>query len=120
VSLEDAVWGAVIGYLILWIIYWGFKLLTGKEGMGYGDFKLLAALGAFVGWQHLVVIILLSSVVALAVALIAQVFPNQKQHDPTLPNGAFPFGPFLGIAGWITILYGETIVTWYFAWMGIA
>lgn len=120
VSLEDAVWGAVIGYLVLWIIYWGFKLLTGKEGMGYGDFKLLAALGSFVGWQHLVVIILLSSVVALAVALIAQVFPNQKQHDPTLPNGAFPFGPFLGIAGWITILYGETIVTWYFAWMGIA
>lgn len=120
VSLEDAVWGAVIGYLILWIIYWAFKLLTGKEGMGYGDFKLLSALGAFVGWQHLLVIILLSSVVAIVFALIAQAIPTNKQKDATVPDGAFPFGPFLGIAGWLTILYGEPIVRWYFVWTGIA
>ena len=120
VSLEDAVWGAVIGYLILWIIYWAFKLLTGKEGMGYGDFKLLSALGAFVGWQHLLVIILLSSVVAIVFALIAQAIPTNKQKDATVPDGAFPFGPFLGIAGWLTILYGESIVGWYFTWTGIA
>ena len=120
VSLEDAVWGAVIGYLILWIIYWAFKLLTGKEGMGYGDFKLLSALGAFVGWQHLLVIILLSSVVAIVFALIAQAIPTNKQKDATVPDGAFPFGPFLGVAGWLTILYGESIVGWYFTWTGIA
>lgn len=122
VSLHDAVIGAALGYFILWSIYWGFKLLTGKEGMGYGDFKLLSALGAFVGWQYLLVIILLSSVVALVIAIGAMAISNKTSttNDETVPAGAFPFGPFLGIAGWLTILYGDSIVETYFSLMGLS
>lgn len=97
VPLNEAVWGAVLGYLSLWLIYWGFKLLTGKEGMGYGDFKLLAALGAWLGWQALPLILMLSSVVGTVVALALIAL---KKHDRTQP---LPFGPYLAAAGIIMI-----------------
>jgi leader peptidase (prepilin peptidase)/N-methyltransferase len=96
------------GYLALWSVYWLFKLLTGKEGMGYGDFKLLAALGAWLGWQHLPMIILLSSLVGLVFGLI-QLRLKQQGIDK-----AFPFGPYLAIAGWVSLMWGNDIMGWYF------
>ncbi len=108
VSLTDAVIGAMAGYLILWSIYWVFKLLTGKEGMGYGDFKLLAALGAWLGWQQLPLVVLLSSVVG-AIIGIAMLSAQKKGLDK-----AIPFGPYLAIAGWICLLWGQQIGQWYF------
>lgn len=110
VSPTDAILGAAIGYLILWSIYWGFKLLTGKEGMGYGDFKLLAALGAFTGWQGLLIIILLSSFVGAVFGIIIMI--RQKQGKDL----AIPFGPYLAIAGWLTLMYQEPITAAYFDW----
>lgn len=93
VQAEDAIAGAALGYLFLWVIYWGFKLLTGKEGMGYGDFKLFAALGAWFGWQALLPIILMASVIGTLVGLVMKF--NAKLRD-----GAYiPFGPFLAGAG---------------------
>ncbi|WP_373937775.1 A24 family peptidase [Vibrio kanaloae] len=108
VSLQDSVVGAMAGYLALWSVYWLFKLLTGKEGMGYGDFKLLAALGAWLGWQHLPMIILLSSLVGLIFGLI-QLRLKQQGIDK-----AFPFGPYLAIAGWVSLIWGNDIMDWYF------
>ncbi|WP_046223311.1 prepilin peptidase [Vibrio sp. ECSMB14106] len=108
VSLQDSVVGAMVGYLALWSVYWLFKLLTGKEGMGYGDFKLLAALGAWLGWQHLPMIILLSSLVGLIFGLI-QLRLKQQGIDK-----AFPFGPYLAIAGWVSLMWGNDIMDWYF------
>ena len=108
VSLQDAIIGAMVGYLCLWSIYWGFKLITGKEGMGYGDFKLLAALGAWLGWQQLPLIILLSSLVGLVFGLIQ--LRLQKQGI----DKAFPFGPYLAIAGWISLIWGNDITGWYY------
>lgn len=107
VPLADAVIGAMAGYLVLWSLYWAFKLLTGKEGMGYGDFKLLAALGAWLGWQALPIILLLSSLVGavIGISLIAL----QKHHQ----GKPIPFGPYLAIAGWIALLWGDTITRWY-------
>ncbi|MBL0614920.1 prepilin peptidase [Aeromonas veronii] len=107
VPLADAVIGAMVGYLVLWSLYWAFKLLTGKEGMGYGDFKLLAALGAWLGWQALPIILLLSSLVGavIGISLIAL----QKHHQ----GKPIPFGPYLAIAGWIALLWGDTITRWY-------
>jgi leader peptidase (prepilin peptidase)/N-methyltransferase len=120
VPLQDAVIGAAIGYLSLWSIYHIFKLLTGKEGMGYGDFKLLAAIGTFVGWQHLLVVILLSSVVGLIYALYTKIASAEPSSpDQTVPAGAIPFGPFLGVAGWITIIYGDAVVHAYLSYMGL-
>ncbi|WP_117233710.1 prepilin peptidase [Vibrio maerlii] len=107
-SLQDSVIGAMAGYLCLWSVYWLFKLLTKKEGMGYGDFKLLAALGAWLGWQHLPLIILLSSLVGLVFGII-QLRLQKKGIDK-----AFPFGPYLAIAGWISLIWGDQIITWYF------
>lgn len=108
VSLQTAVIGAIAGYLSLWSVYWLFKLLTGKEGMGYGDFKLLAALGAWLGWQQLPIIILLSSVIGLVFGII-QLRLQKRGIDK-----AFPFGPYLAIAGWLSMLYGQQIAGWYF------
>ncbi|NVK54784.1 MAG: prepilin peptidase [Alteromonadaceae bacterium] len=111
VTPTDAILGAAIGYFILWSIYWAFKLLTGKEGMGYGDFKLLAALGAFTGWQGLLIIILLSSFVGAAFGIVMML--RQKQGKDL----AIPFGPYLAIAGWLTLLYQDIITTTYFNWV---
>ena len=103
VPLQDAVIGAAAGYLVLWAVYWLFKLATGKEGMGYGDFKLLAALGAWLGWKMLPTIILLSSVVGAVVGISLIVFACRGRDKP------IPFGPYLAAAGMIALLYGEQI-----------
>jgi leader peptidase (prepilin peptidase)/N-methyltransferase len=105
VPLQDAVIGAAAGYLVLWAVYWVFKLATGKEGMGYGDFKLLAALGAWLGWAMLPTIILLSSVVGALVGISLIVFARRGRDKP------IPFGPYLAAAGMIALLYGEQIGT---------
>jgi leader peptidase (prepilin peptidase)/N-methyltransferase len=106
-SLEDALWGAIAGYLSLWSVYWLFKLVTGKEGMGYGDFKLLAMLGAWGGWQVLPLTILLSSLVGAVLGLIMLRLRNAETSTP------IPFGPYLAIAGWIALLWGEQITANY-------
>ena len=103
--LNDAVMGAVAGYLILWSIYWLFKLLTGKEGMGYGDFKLLAALGAWFGWKMLLPIVLMSSIVGAAVGVVL-IFLARRGRDIPIP-----FGPYLAAAGFIALLYGNALVS---------
>ena len=95
-DLQSAVIGAVAGYLVLWSIYWGFKLITGKEGMGYGDFKLLAALGAWFGWQALPVLILISSIVGIVLGGAMLLARRSRE--------AIAFGPYLAIAGWVTLL----------------
>ena len=107
VPLSDAVIGAAAGYLSLWSVYWLFKLTTGKEGMGYGDFKLLAALGAWLGWKMLPAIILLSSVVGAIVGISLILFARHGRDKP------IPFGPYLAAAGFITLLYGHQIVQAY-------
>jgi leader peptidase (prepilin peptidase)/N-methyltransferase len=99
--------GAATGYLSLWLIYHLFRLATGKEGMGYGDFKLLGAIGAWVGWQSLPVVILFSSVVGAAIG-IALILVKGRDH-----NQPMPFGPFLAAAGWITLLWGNDIIALY-------
>ena len=103
--------GALAGYLSLWSVYHLFRLLTGKEGMGYGDFKLLAALGAWLGWQMLPLIILLSAIVGATVGIAMILI---RRHDRNVP---IPFGPYLAAAGWIAMLYGRDITDWYFGLM---
>ncbi len=107
VPLSDAVIGAAAGYLILWSIYWGFKLLTGKDGMGFGDFKLLGAIGAFLGWKLLPVVILLSSVVGAAVGISMIVF---ARHGRSVP---IPFGPYLAAAGLLAMVWGTDLVHYW-------
>ena len=115
VAPKLAIVGALAGYLTLWSIYQLFRLVTGKEGMGYGDFKLLAALGAWLGYQYLPLIILLSAVVG-AVTGIALIVT--KQHERSVP---IPFGPYLAAAGWIALMFGPQIYDWYFGfWSGSA
>ena len=111
-SLNDALWGAVAGYLSLWSVYWLFKLVTGKEGMGYGDFKLLAMLGAWGGWQILPLTILLSSLVG---AILGIIILKTRDQDNATP---LPFGPYLAIAGWIALIWGETITSRYLQFAG--
>ena len=108
VPLRTAVIGAVAGYLALWIVYWLFKLIRGTEGMGYGDFKLLAALGAWMGWQMLPLIVLLSSVVGAAIGIGLIVF---KGRDHNIP---LAFGPYLAIAGAIALFFGQRLIKIYF------
>ena len=102
-DLHSAVIGAVAGYLALWLVYHLFKWLTGKEGMGYGDFKLLALLGAWLGWQALPACILIASLVGTVYGLAAMVLRGQGRQQP------FPFGPFLAVAGWINLMWGEAL-----------
>jgi leader peptidase (prepilin peptidase)/N-methyltransferase len=111
-DLRSAVIGAMAGYLSLWSVYQVFRLLTGKEGMGHGDFKLLAALGAWTGWQYLVTIVLLSSLVGAFVGLALVLFRGRDRRVP------MPFGPFLAAAGWIGLLWGEEINRVYLRWLG--
>jgi len=112
-DLPSAVLGAVFGYLSLWSIYWVFKLITGKEGMGYGDFKLLGALGAWLGWQMLPQVILLSAIVG-AVVGIALMLVRGRDRDM-----AIPFGPYLAAAGWLALLWGEDINRLYLGAFGL-
>ena len=106
-DLPSAVIGAMACYLSLWSVYWGFKLLTGKEGMGYGDFKLLAALGAWLGWQMLPLIVLLSSMVGAVVGILLIVLAKRGREVP------IPFGPYLATAGLIAIFWGEQLTQHY-------
>ena len=106
-SLHDAVIGAIAGYLALWVVYWLFKLIRGKEGMGYGDFKLLAALGAWLGWQMLPLIVLLSSVVGAAIGISLVVFKGRDHQVP------LAFGPYLAIAGGIALFFGKSLIAIY-------
>lgn len=113
-SLQDAVWGAVAGYLVLWGVFHLFKILTGKEGMGYGDFKLLAALGAWMGWQALPMIILLSSLVGAIIGISLILFRGRDRQIP------IPFGPYLAIAGWIALLWSDEITGAYLRFAGLS
>ena len=110
VDLTSAVLGAIIGYLILWLVYQLFKRITGKEGMGYGDFKLLAMLGAWLGWQALPAIILISTLVGSVIGISLIVFKKHHKDHP------IPFGPYLAIAGWIVLLWGNEINNAYLTW----
>jgi leader peptidase (prepilin peptidase)/N-methyltransferase len=112
-DLPSAVIGAMAGYLALWSVYQVFRLLTGKEGMGHGDFKLLAALGAWTGWQYLVTIVLLSSLVGAVIGLALILFRGRDRRIP------MPFGPFLAAAGWIALLWGAAINRAYLNWLGL-
>jgi leader peptidase (prepilin peptidase)/N-methyltransferase len=108
VSLRDAVVGAIAGYLVLWVVYWLFKLIRGKEGMGYGDFKLLAALGAWLGWKSLPLIVLIASAVGAIVGIGLVVF---KGRDHQIP---LAFGPYLAVAGAIALFFGRPLIRLYF------
>ena len=107
VTLRDAVVGAILGYSVLWVFYWGFKLATGKAGMGYGDFKLLSALGAWMGWQSLLPIIILSSLVGAAFG-VSMILLSGK--DKSVP---MPFGPFLAGAGFLILIWGPQLSAFY-------
>lgn len=111
-DLYSAFYGALAGYLSLWAIYWSFKITTGKEGMGYGDFKLFALIGAWLGWQYLPLTILLSSAVGAVIGIALLV------NRGKLSSIAIPFGPYLAIAGWIALMWGEKINQSYLSYMG--
>ena len=107
IDSQASIIGAMSGYLCLWVVFHLFKLVTGKEGMGYGDFKLLAAIGAWVGWQALPVVILFSSVVGAITGILLIAVKGRQRSQP------IPFGPFLASAGWITLLWGQDILDLY-------
>ena len=113
VAAPAAILGAVGGYLVLWSVYWTFKLATGREGMGYGDFKLLGALGAFTGYAGLVPILLLSSVAGAILGSAWLALRGQGRATP------IPFGPFLALAGWLQLLYGDELFDWYAGMLGV-
>jgi leader peptidase (prepilin peptidase)/N-methyltransferase len=110
---HSSVIGAIAGYLILWLVYQVFKLITGKEAMGYGDFKLLALFGAWLGWQYLPVIILLASMVASIIGVTMILLGQQDRNTP------LPFGPYLAAAGWIALLWGKDLNQFYWATFGL-
>ena len=107
VNLQEAVIGAVVGYLVFWVVYWLFKIITGKDGIGHGDFKLIAMLGAWFGYKALPLIILLSTTMG---SLVGGTLILLKKLDK---NSPIPFGPYLAIAGWISMLWGGAINEWY-------
>ena len=109
VPLPQAVVGAVAGYLVLWLVYWGFKLATGKEGMGYGDFKMNAAVGAFLGWKMLPLVVLLSSIVGLFFGAL-QMFAARGKWDGGFK---FHFGPYIAIAALVALFWGQPILRWW-------
>ncbi|CAK0778832.1 membrane hypothetical protein [Gammaproteobacteria bacterium] len=109
----SAILGAVGGYLSLWLVFHGFRLVTGKEGMGFGDFKLLALLGAWVGWQALLPILLMSSLVGALVGLSLILFLGRDRHLP------IPFGPYLAVAGWVNLMGGHDLQRFYAHWWGM-
>ena len=111
---HSAIIGAAAGYGSLWLVFQAFRLLTGKQGMGHGDFKLLALFGAWLGWQYLFQIVLLSSVVGAVVGLLLILLRGRDRNIP------IPFGPYLATAGWISLLWGEQINRFYLTWAGLA
>ena len=114
VPLQSAVLGAIIGYLSLWTIFWLFKFVTGKEGMGYGDFKLFAALGAWFGWQSLFVIIMLASVTGAVLGIVLMIISSKDR------NYAIPFGPYLAMAGFLYLFYGPMLIQYYLQSVGLS
>ncbi len=113
VPLEQSVIGAAAGYLSLYSVFWLFKLATGKEGMGHGDFKLVAVFGAWFGWQLLPLLILMSSAVGAIVGISLMVFNNHQREQ------AIPFGPYIAVAGWVCLLWGNGMWQWYLAQLGM-
>jgi leader peptidase (prepilin peptidase)/N-methyltransferase len=113
VSPSDAILGAVAGYLSLWAVFHAFRLITGKEGMGYGDFKLFAALGAWLGWQSLLLIIMLSAATGAVLGILMILLRGRDRSAP------MPFGPYLAAAGWIAMLYGDQLVGGYLRVSGL-
>ncbi|NHN38107.1 prepilin peptidase [Pseudomaricurvus alcaniphilus] len=113
-DLQSSVYGAMAGYLVLWAVYWLFKIFTGKEGMGFGDFKLLGALGAWMGWQVLPLVIILSSVVGAVIGIAMILALGRDRNIP------IPFGPYLAIAGWIAFLWGDTLIDAYLGFAGLS
>jgi leader peptidase (prepilin peptidase)/N-methyltransferase len=109
-DIHSSLIGVVAGYITLWTVYMGFKILTGKEGMGHGDFKLLAMLGAWLGWQSLPLIILFSSVIGTLVGIGLIAFSKHQKNMP------IPFGPFLALAGWIVLIWGHELTSVYIQW----
>lgn len=107
-DIESSVLGAMAGYMSLWLVFWGFKLVTKKDGMGYGDFKLLALLGAWMGWEYIFIIILTSSFVGAIIGVSYLLFKGKDR------NTQIPFGPYLATAGWATLLWGEQMQHFYF------
>jgi leader peptidase (prepilin peptidase)/N-methyltransferase len=113
VSPKDAIIGASAGYMSLWLVYHIFKLVTGKEGMGYGDFKLFAALGAWLGFKLLPLIILLSAATGAVLGILMIVFKGRDRAAP------MPFGPYLAVAGWIAMMFGDSLVSGYLRLSGL-
>lgn len=113
VSARDAILGAAAGYLSLWLVFHGFRLITGKEGMGYGDFKLFAALGAWLGWKLLPLIMLLSAATGAVIGILMIVLRGRDRAAP------MPFGPYLAAAGWLAMMYGDTLVSGYLRVSGL-
>ncbi|MDG2107312.1 MAG: A24 family peptidase [Woeseiaceae bacterium] len=107
ISPSDAIIGSLAGYLILWSVFWLFKLISGKDGIGYGDFKLLAALGAWLGWQQIPIIIMMSAALGIVINIFLVVFKGKDKNIP------IPFGPYIATSGWIAMLWGETIKNSY-------
>jgi leader peptidase (prepilin peptidase)/N-methyltransferase len=113
VSPTDAIAGAAAGYLSLWLLFHAFRLVTGKEGMGYGDFKLYAALGAWLGWRMLPLVILLAAASGAVLGIAMIVLRGRDRAAP------MPFGPFLAIAGWLSMLYGKSLIDDYLQLAGL-
>jgi leader peptidase (prepilin peptidase)/N-methyltransferase len=113
VSAQDAIIGASAGYMSLWLVYHTFRLITGKEGMGYGDFKLFAALGAWLGWKVLPLIILLSAATGAVLGISMIVLRGRDRAAP------MPFGPYLAVAGWIAMMYGDSLISGYLRLSGL-
>jgi leader peptidase (prepilin peptidase)/N-methyltransferase len=113
VDTREALIGAAAGYMSLWLVFQAFKLITGKEGMGFGDFKLLAALGAWLGYTQLPLVILLSSLTGAIIGItMMTVFKHQRDKP-------IPFGPYLAIAGWIAFMWGDSLTSWYYQMLGV-
>jgi leader peptidase (prepilin peptidase)/N-methyltransferase len=108
-DINSSILGVIVGYMSLWSVYIIFKLLTGKEGMGHGDFKLLAAIGAWVGWQQLLSVILISSLAGTLVGIALLIKARHEQREMT----SIPFGPYLAAGGWITLIWGQDLSRWY-------
>jgi leader peptidase (prepilin peptidase)/N-methyltransferase len=113
VSPRDAIIGAAAGYVSLWLVFHAFRLVTGKEGMGYGDFKLYAALGAWLGWKLLPLVILLSAATGAVVGIGLILFRGRNRSTP------MPFGPYLAAAGWLAMLYGDSLLHAYLRVSGL-
>jgi leader peptidase (prepilin peptidase)/N-methyltransferase len=113
VSAGDAIIGAAAGYLSLWLVFHAFRLVTGKEGMGYGDFKLFAALGAWLGWKLLPLIILLSAAAGAVLGILMILLRGRDKAAP------MPFGPYLAAAGWLAMMYGDSLVSSYLRVSGL-